>query len=172
MSEFDAFVVLLNRWTGLVEEAACVPAVRAALSGTMRFYMDSDNSRRELSLYGDLSGFIRIYTDSVPAGHPRAGELKAAGRELLTFLETRLIMNNIAFGKNEAGRSMADAHGLSIHLPALRGDREAAEKYLGGKYTYLSFIKNSRWYEFVNYLWASMPPPPGAGQPSKITAPA
>ncbi len=154
ISELGAFAGLLNRWTGLVEEVNDIPALKAAVNGTMRFDMNGAGPAR--SLYADLAGFIRIFQDNLATQNPGTGALKAAGVELLNFLETRLIAGNVTFGRNEAGRSMADARGLSIYLPSLKaGNRAADESSLGGKYADFAFAHDSRWHEFVKYLWAA-----------------
>ncbi|HBA59793.1 MAG TPA: hypothetical protein DCZ92_03025 [Elusimicrobia bacterium] len=123
MSELDTFISLLNHWTGLVEQVNDTAAVKAANKGVMRFtlYPDEQDPDKQQSLYGDLAGYVRLLNDNITSGHELAWALKTSGSELVNFIERRLIVANATTGKNYAGRSMADARGLSIYLPFLRG---------------------------------------------------
>ena len=176
-AEFDAFTTLLDVWADDAVRLADTRAAKAARDRALRFEDPWAASRNPLSCYADLYDFVKLYGENLDLARPGAAQLKALGDAVLEHLRTRLVAQNATKGFNRAGRSMADARGLSIYVPPAQGLRvnpdpggepvilaetlpsqqAAIEGQFANRYDDYAFARNTRWRAFVNYLW-SLPP--------------
>jgi len=114
---------LTNAWVSAVMASGEVANVKNARTKAQAFYYSSNK---------DLGHFVKLVND----GTQNAG-VKAAGAELLAFLNGSVIYHNRA-----TGSKYANATGLAIYVPG----------YYTAAYDDLQWAKDSNWDDFTKWI--------------------
>jgi len=166
-SRFPAFVGKLNAWVeaelALNDHTAAVNAVKnAARFDIFGVTLSSSPAlARRLSISGDLYDFVSLVTANTPRDTSAQLLARQRGAELMDFIAGGLVYKYVYTGKTNTGFDFSRAHGLSIYVPPVSmpfGSLVEFENHLQTLYRDLPFARETRWPEFVNWLYPALFP--------------
>jgi hypothetical protein len=166
-SALPGFEKTLDAWSAAAMKANDTAALKTARDGVLRFdEFSPKDPNRMLSTYGDAYHFMQLVQSAA-----QNQELKQASRNVMDYISGKLVVKSTAVGKSGNLDYEANAHGIAINIPRVRGDitnAQLEDKYFGNKYTDFAFSKDTSWNAFFNWMAANMiPPKPAAAAVQK-----
>lgn len=168
-SKLPDFAVRLNAWVdaemALQDKKPIVQGiVNAARFDIFGVTMDTSPARdiaRGVSVSGDLYDFVNIVREATPQETPAQLLARQKGQELMDFISDDLLYGYAFTGTTNTGYDFGRTHGLSIHVPptmAPFGSFSNFEKTLETQYWDLPFAKETRWGEFLRWIYGPLWP--------------
>ena len=158
-SRLGDFGTKVSEFAALAKEVNDVDALKAARAGVMRYDIAGKETdpQKTITFYGDLHNYAGLVSVNLKGaeGPAASAALKLKAAELQNFIDTQLIIDNKASGKDRLGRDLTDSHGISIYLPPAeaRVPQEKLEAIFEGRYVDFEFDKAAKWHDFVTYLY-------------------
>ncbi len=147
---FAGLPARLNAWTAAVRAANEPAAVKYAVENVLRFG-PMNSKTRLFNTYADLGHFVKLVS-----GRSRSSAVKAAGSELIGYLNKDLVIAQYGMKKTEFN-DFANATGVSIKMAMLfsKPIQEAVPGWNNmflTKYPDLSLSRDSSWDEFLVWM--------------------
>ncbi|MDD4004188.1 MAG: clostripain-related cysteine peptidase [Elusimicrobiaceae bacterium] len=148
-ARLEGLAKLLDGWTELVRQADNAGALKAALNGVVRFEVgdDATDPQKLISPYADLYNFADLFADALPRDE-RYAPVRAKTAELLSYIRSALVIDNVYSSKDRTGKDYKNTHGIAITVPGMPGTLVDASN----RYESLSFAQASSWGRFMEYL--------------------
>ncbi|MCX5785990.1 MAG: clostripain-related cysteine peptidase [Elusimicrobia bacterium] len=167
-SKFPAFAGKLNAWVDAELAIKDRAAVTAAGKQVARFDIFGITTAttaviaRTFSISGDLYDFVDIMNAGQSQDTPEQSLARQKGRELMDFISGELIYKYSYTGVSNTGFDYSRAHGLAIHIPPIRvaaasGLFSDFEKNMETIYWDLPFARETRWGEFLSWIYNRKP---------------
>ncbi|NLI09675.1 MAG: hypothetical protein GX447_02815 [Elusimicrobia bacterium] len=158
-SKISQLNALIADFAKLAVQANDIEAIKKARTETLRFdILGPDDADKTISFFGDLYQFADIMGKNITKTEPAAVQLKAKIEELKNFISGQLVIYKGYYGNERAGKSLADANGISIYIPPAetRVQQAKLEAIFEAPYSTFEFDKATKWHDFVDFMYANV----------------
>lgn len=156
------FACKLDAWTDAVMAVKDRTLLFPALKQVLRYdILGMDLSQdapfaKNLSFSADLSDFVKLVGDTLPADMPEAAAVRERGRELVEYMSSALVSRHVYAGTSLTGFDLSRSGGLAIHLPNVKTIDPSVPSPRAVKktnYWSLPFAKETRWGDMLHWLY-------------------
>lgn len=158
-SKINGLNAIVSDFARLAMKVNDVEAMKKARTEVLRFdILGPDDANKTISFFADLYQFADIMGKNLTKTGADADALKAKIEELKGFISSQLVIYKGAYGLDRAGKSLADAGGISVYVPPAetRVAQAKLEAIFETPYSTFEFEKATQWHDFVDFIYTNV----------------